>query len=210
VPRIRVKICGITRDQDAQLAASLGADAVGLNFFPASTRAVDPDSVAGIVGNLPAFVTVVGLFVNPEVELVRKVLDSGLVHCLQFQGDEIPEFCQQFGVPFIKAIRVADLETARRSLVPFRGICSVILDSYVKGSAGGTGKTFDWSIARELIHDGHNPIILAGGLAADNVADAIAQVAPYAVDLCSGVEARPGIKDEKKMRNFFEVLDGIR
>ncbi|MCB1671898.1 MAG: phosphoribosylanthranilate isomerase [Gammaproteobacteria bacterium] len=204
--RRRIKICGITRAEDARLAADLGADALGLVFHPASSRALNPDSIANVVGRLPAFVTVVGLFVDPELALVQQVLETGLVQCLQFHGNESVDFCRSFGVPFIKAIRVRDLDQARRQLQPFQGQCSVILDAYVKGRPGGTGEAFDWSLAKAVVSDGHNPVILAGGLTPENVASAIAAVSPYGVDVSTGVEQRPGIKDPDKLRRFFDAV----
>lgn len=204
--RHRIKICGITRAEDARLAAELGADAIGLVFHPASPRAVQPDSIAAIVAGLPAFVTVVGLFVDPSAASVARVLDTGLVQCLQFHGEESLAFCQSFGVPFIKAVRVKNLASARSHLQPFQGQCSVILDSFVQGALGGTGRTCDWDTARTLVEDAANPIILAGGLTPDNVAEALAKVLPYGVDVSSGVEESPGIKDPQKMRSFFQAV----
>jgi len=208
LPRSRIKICGITRAEDAGLAAQLGADAIGLNFYSKSPRVINPQQIDEIVENLPAFVTVVGLFVDPLREDVEAVLESGLVHCLQFHGDEPSSFCGSFGVPFIKAVRVKSLVETRRYLEPFHGACSVILDAYVKGTAGGTGESFDWSVARELVDDGQNPIILAGGLCPDNVAQAIAAVKPYGVDVSSGVEIEPGRKDPDKLSRFFAEVNG--
>ncbi len=206
--RRRVKICGITTAIDARLAASLGADAIGLNFHPASSRYIDPERVAEITENLPAFVTVVALFVNPARNAVEKLLDSGTVQCLQFHGDEPLSFCRSFGVPFIKALRVRDLEETRRQLDSFDGAGGVILDAYVKGEPGGTGQVFDWQIARQLVEEGHDQLILAGGLTPDNVAAAIGAVSPYGVDVSSGVESRPGIKDPDRMRRFFAAVSG--
>ena len=208
LPRRRIKICGITRPEDARLAADLGADAIGLNFHPRSPRAVDKQQIGKIVSFLPAFVTVVGLFVNPLKEDVQAVLDTGVIQCLQFHGDESLQFCSSFGVPFIKAVRVKGLAEARHYLEPFHGACSVILDAYVKGTAGGTGESFDWSVARELVNDRQNPIILAGGLRPENVAAAIAAVEPYGVDVSSGVESAPGLKDPDKLSRFFAAVNG--
>lgn len=208
MPRRRVKICGITRADDARLAAEHGADAIGLNFHPQSPRAIKPQQIKEIVGNLPAFVTVVGLFVDPLRKDVEEVLDSGLIQCLQFHGNETVQYCSSFGVPFIKAVRVKNLPEARSYLQPFQGKCSVILDAYVKGTAGGTGESFDWSVARELVRDGQNPIILAGGLGPENVADAIKAVEPYGVDVSSGVETAPGVKDPEKVKRFIAAVAG--
>ncbi|MBT8147562.1 MAG: phosphoribosylanthranilate isomerase [Gammaproteobacteria bacterium] len=203
MPRRRVKICGITRADDARLAAELGADAIGLNFHPQSPRAIHSLQIADIVGKLPAFVTVVGLFVDPLREDVEAVLNTGLIQCLQFHGNETVDFCSSFGVPFIKAVRVKGLAEARSYLKPFQGKCSVILDAYVKGAVGGTGESFDWSVAGEIVRDGQNPIILAGGLRPENVAEAIKAVRPYGVDVSSGVEMAPGVKDPEKVKRFI-------
>ena len=208
MPRSRIKICGITRAEDARLAAELGADAIGLNFYARSKRALEPGQVEEIVSDLPAFVTVVGLFVDPSREEVAAVLESGLIHCLQFHGAESANYCRSFGIPFIKAVRVKSLAECRQTLQPFYGTCSVILDAYVPGVAGGTGETFDWSVARELVNDDQNPIILAGGLHPDNVADAITAVKPYGVDISSGVESAPGVKDPELLRRFFAAVNG--
>jgi phosphoribosylanthranilate isomerase len=189
------------------LAAELGADAIGLNFYSASPRAIGFEKISEITGNLPAFVTVVGLFVNPSKDDVEQVLDTGLIQCLQFHGDESPQFCSSFGAPFIKAVRVRSLEETREKLQSFKGVCSILLDAYIKGLAGGTGATFDWSVARQLVEDGENPIILAGGLDPDNVADAIAQVQPYGVDVSSGVEKAPGVKDCERLARFFAAVN---
>lgn len=208
MPRCRIKICGITRAEDALLAANCGADAVGLIFHPGSPRDVNPDKIEEIVANLPAFVTVVGLFVDPSVDKVESVLESGLIQCLQFHGNESLKFCQSFALPFIKTVRVKNLAEARRDLEPFNGACSIILDTYVSGVMGGTGQTFDWSVARALVESSHNPIILAGGIDAENAAAAIAAVHPFGIDLCSGVESAPGIKDPDKLIQLFNAVNG--
>jgi phosphoribosylanthranilate isomerase len=208
LPRRRIKICGITRAEDARLAAELGADAIGLNFYSASPRAIGVEKVYELIDNLPPFVTVVGLFVNPQQADVERVLDTGLIQCLQFHGDESLQFCSSFGAPFIKAIRVRSLQDSKEKLQPFKGVCSILLDAYVKGTEGGTGATFDWSVARQLVDDGENPIILAGGLDSHNVADAITQVQPYGVDVSSGVEKAPGIKDPEKLKRFIAAVNG--
>jgi phosphoribosylanthranilate isomerase len=188
------------------MAASFGADAIGLNFYARSPRAIGASEVAGILDGLPAFTTVVGLVVNPEQALVEEVLGTGQIHCLQFHGDESLGFCQSFGVPFIKAIRVNEISQAEKQLDEFATHCTVILDAFVQGDFGGTGKTFDWSIARTLVDKYGDRIVLAGGLDPENVGQAIVRVQPYGVDVSSGVESQPGIKSRHKMQSFFEAV----
>lgn len=206
MPRPRVKICGITSNQDAQQAALLGADAIGLNFYSGSPRVIACDQVTEILSKLPAFTTVVGLLVNPTEAEVQVVLETGLVDCLQFHGDETFEYCQSFGVPYIKAIRVSDYDQAKAKLDEFAECSAVLLDAYVKGSHGGTGEQFDWSIAARLSEESDMPIILAGGLKAENVGSAIKAVKPYGVDVSSGVEIKPGTKDSAQLQAFFNAV----
>jgi len=206
LPRPRVKICGITTNEDAILAARLGADAIGLVFYPDSPRAIQLHQVGQIVADLPAFTTVVGLLVDPDAAEVEAILDQGLVQCLQFHGNETARFCNSFGFPYIKAIRVQGLAQAEAELEQFAGHCSVLLDAFVKGTQGGTGSRFDWDIAQALVSNSPNPVILAGGLNAGNVGRAIAQVNPYGVDVSSGVEQCPGIKQADLMRQFFAAV----
>ena len=203
--RTRIKICGITRNEDALLAARLGADAIGLVFHPASPRAVEPAQVPDLLAGLPPFVTVVGLLVDPDPQQVRAVLASGLVNCLQFHGNESVRMVQTFAVPRIKAIRIRD-EDSLEQLVPFKGVASVLLDTWDAHAAGGTGRSFDWSIARKAVERGHDNLVLAGGLNPDNVAEAIIQVRPWGVDVSSGVETAPGLKDSEKMRRFIAAV----
>jgi phosphoribosylanthranilate isomerase len=184
----------------------LGADAIGLNFYSGSPRVIASDQVGEIISNLPAFTTVVGLLVNPTQEEVQVVLDTGLIDCLQFHGDETFTYCQSFGVPFVKAIRVSDYDQAKSKLDEFADCSGVLLDAYVKGTHGGTGEQFDWSIAAKLAAESLTPIILAGGLNAENVGSAIESVKPYGVDVSSGVEASPGIKDPVQLQAFFSAV----
>jgi len=198
-----VKICGITRAEDALAAARLGAHALGFIFYAKSPRHVVAQRVAEIVRVLPPFVAAVGLFVNPEANDVERVLEQVPLDLLQFHGEESPAFCNRFRVPYIKAVRVragldllqyAQLHSAARGL---------LLDAFVEGAHGGTGTAFDWSlIPREL----PLPVILSGGLNPDNVADAIRRVRPWAVDVSSGVEASPGIKDPRKITAFMNEV----
>jgi len=210
LPRPRVKICGLTRPEDARLAVSLGADAIGLNFYPASPRVIPVERVAALVSGLPAFVTVVGLFVDPTREQVEAAVQTGLLQCLQFHGNETPEFCASFRIPFLKAVRVNSLESARECLQKFGSSANILLDTYVAGQAGGTGKVFDWDLAGRLVRESRNPIILAGGLTPDNVQEALLRVQPYGVDVSSGVESAPGIKDSDKLQRFFHAVDSLR
>jgi len=206
----RVKICGITRNEDALMCARMGADAIGLVFYPPSPRFVTATQAAEIARILPPFVTTVGLFVNPAVEQVAEVLREAHLDLLQFHGDEAPEFCASFGVPWLKAIRVkAGVDLVQYAL-RYREAKGLLLDAYVEGTPGGTGLSFDWSlIPAEL----PLPIILSGGLAPANVAAAIKQVKPWAVDVSSGVEAVKGINTLKGIKDGAKIaafMEGVR
>ena len=204
--RTRIKICGITRIEDAQVAATCGADAIGLVFYAASPRAVTLEQAAAIARSVPAFVTCVGLFVNPRAEEVEEVIQQVPIDCLQFHGEESAGFCEQFGRPYIKAIRVnqdTDINLEARRYTQAR---AVLLDAYVKDIPGGTGESFDWT---RIPADCAKPVILAGGLTIENVAEAICQVHPYAVDVSGGVEQRKGIKDQAKIRQFIAEVTSI-
>lgn len=203
--RTRIKICGITRKEDAQGAVALGADALGLVFYPPSPRALSIEKALDISEQIPAFVTRVALFLNPQASDVESIIRGLGPDLLQFHGTEDAGFCSQFGLPYIKALGMADLsvdglEAIQREHVAALGF---LLDSHKSGEAGGTGKAFDWSQAPDQIH---RPIVLAGGLQPENVAQAIQQVRPYAVDVSSGVESAAGIKDPDKMRRFVEQV----
>ncbi len=198
--RVRVKICGITRPEDGTLAARLGADAVGLVFHPKSPRAVTIEQAQAIVAALPPFVTRVGLFVNAEPLAIEAVLGAVPIDVLQFHGDEPPEACRPYGRLYLKAIRMrpeVDLEAAAAA---YPDAAALLLDAYVEGIEGGTGRSFDWS---RLPQDFRKPLILAGGLTPDNVAQALTVIRPYAVDVSGGVERDKGVKDEDKMRRFI-------
>lgn len=199
-----VKICGITRVEDALAAAHAGAHAIGLIFAAESPRRVSNAVARKLVEVLPAFVTPVALFVDPQPAEVERVLDEVGPQLLQFQGDETPDFCVRFGVPYIKAARVRPgmdlLQYARRH----RAAKGLLLDAFVEGSHGGTGSTFDWSSIPAKLP---LPLILAGGLDPDNVGDAVRRVRPWAVDVSSGVETGKGIKDAAKIAAFIR---GVR
>lgn len=201
--RTRAKICGITRVEDAHQVVNAGADAIGLVFYPPSPRAVTIAQAADIAAVVPAFVTVTALFVNPTAEQVQSVLDNVRIDLIQFHGDEDDGFCRQFNRPYIKAIRVRQASDMVEACLRFPGALSLLLDSYKPGVPGGTGETFDWSLVPD---DLNKPIILAGGLSAENVAAAIAEVRPFAVDVSGGVEASKGIKDAGKIQAFMNEV----
>lgn len=201
--RTRLKICGITRPQDALAVVQAGADAIGLVFYAPSPRAVDIATAQAVVAAVPAFVTVTALFVNPAADEVQKVLDSVRIDLIQFHGDEEDDFCSQFNRPYIKAIRVRQASDVVASCLRFPGALAVLLDSYKPGVPGGTGETFDWSLVPDELT---KPIILAGGLTIANVASAIRQVRPFAVDVSGGVEADKGIKDPGKITAFADEV----
>jgi phosphoribosylanthranilate isomerase len=207
----RIKICGITRVEDALAAVRSGADAIGLVFYEPSPRYVNVVHAAHLAGSLPPFVTAVGLFVNAEADFVRKVLDCVPLDLLQFHGDESPEYCAQFSKPYIKAIRVKAGVDLLQCASDFRGAQGLLLDAHVNGIPGGTGATFDWALIPKKLP---LPVILSGGLDAKNVAAAIKQVQPYAVDVSSGVEAggveaSKGIKDAAKIAAFINEVKNI-
>lgn len=208
--RTRVKICGLTRAEDALAAVKAGADALGLVFYPPSPRAVSIDQAIDVIAKVPAFVSVTGLFVNPTVEEVQSVIDAARIDLLQFHGDEDEAFCAQFKHPYIKAIRVRQTSDVVASSLRFPGALAVLLDSYKPGVPGGTGETFDWSLIPDTPE--LKPLILAGGLTPDNVAQAITDIAPFAVDVSGGVEVTEGdtilkgIKDQDKLNRFLNEV----
>lgn len=202
----RIKICGITREQDVLAVANSGADALGLVFYEKSPRHVSVQQAAKLVRAVSPFVTVVGLFVNPSVDYVREVLSKVPLDILQFHGEEAPEFCTQFGKPYLKAIRVKPGVDLIQCASRYAGAQGLLLDAYIEGTQGGTGESFDWSL---IPHDLPLPVILSGGLHAGNVAQAIRQVQPYAVDVSSGVEASKGIKDAVKVAAFIKEVKSI-
>jgi phosphoribosylanthranilate isomerase len=200
----RIKICGITRVEDGLAAARAGADAIGLVFYPPSPRHVTVAQASEIARALPPFVTTVGLFVNPEAEEVEAVLHQLHLDLLQFHGDEPPEFCRRFGMPYLKAVRVktgVDLVQYADFYPDAKGL---LLDAWVEGVAGGTGKSFDWELIPAQLP---LPVVLSGGLDPLNVEAAVRRVNPWAVDVSSGVEAARGIKDAAKIAAFVQ---GVR
>lgn len=204
--RTRVKICGITRPEDAVEAARLGVDAIGLVFYENSPRHLSIEQAKAICQALPSFVSVVSLFLNPEAQLVNNVLASVPVDLLQFHGHERGDYCRGFGRPYIKALGMASdpgLEQRAKEYSDARGL---LLDSHETGAAGGTGESFDWNTIPQSFRQS---IILAGGLNPQNVAAAITTVRPYAVDLSSGVEIAPGIKDAGLMAQLMKEVKRV-
>ena len=197
---VRVKICGITRLEDALAAARLGADALGFNFWPGSRRFIAPAEARRIIRALPPLLTTVGVFVDPtHDEAVAAAAISG-VQVLQLHGDESPEACRAFQLPVIKGLRVAGPE-ALAGLDRFAGLAGLLLDAASPGY-GGSGLTFDWTIARQAA--ARFPLLLAGGLTPDNVGEAVRAVRPWAVDVASGVESSPGVKDPTQLARFIQ------
>ena len=198
--RVRTKICGITRIEDARAAIQAGADALGFVFYQASPRYIAPHSAQEIITHTPPFTVKVGLFVNPDRNFVSAVLATVALDILQFHGDEDPAFCNSFDKPYIKAVRVqgnTDLHATSRR---YADAAALLLDSYSEDAPGGTGTCFDWSI---IPADLPRPIIIAGGLTVANVRQAIEVARPYAVDVSSGVELEAGIKDKDKITAFI-------
>lgn len=196
---VRSKICGITRVDDALTAAKAGADAIGLVFYAKSPRAVDVRQARQIVAALPPFVTTVGLFVNASRCEINEILDAVPLDMLQFHGDETPAQCEGFHRPWFKALRVGNGEDIETQVARYANASGILLDTFVAGVPGGTGERFDWSLIPAALA---KPLILAGGLTAENVQQAIAQVRPYAVDVSGGVEASKGVKDASKVMAF--------
>lgn len=202
--RTRVKICGITNLDDAKAAIAAGADALGFVFYEKSARNVTIDQVKTIIQDLPAFVNTVALFVNASGAFVNDVISETKIDLLQFHGDEAVEFCESFARPYIKAIRMKEDTDLQQLANDYASARALLLDTYVKGVPGGTGESFNWAWLENLPAGFDKSIILAGGLTADNVADAIKQAKPYAVDVSGGVEAVPGKKDSVAIQNFIK------
>lgn len=198
---IRVKICGITSYEDARAAVEAGADALGFIFVRETPRYIEPEEVVAIAAQLPPFITTVGVFSNRTPDEVEQIVSRSGLSLAQLHGDESPADCRRLRTPFVKTIRVQgehDLE----ALHTYPQARAFLLDTYVADQPGGTGRTFPWEIAAKAVRQAR--VILSGGLTPDNVALAVTQVRPYAVDVCSGVEASPGRKDYQKVREFIE------
>lgn len=204
--RIKVKICGLTNLEDALMAVDMGADMVGFNFYPHSQRFIDITRALDIINKIPTFVDTVGIFVNPTIEDIRDVAEQGFLNWIQLHGDESVEFCDSLRwmtTRTIKAIRVKD----RRDIETAKGYFTdaVLFDTFVDGAYGGTGQRFNW----RQIDPSYRRVFLAGGITPDNVAQAV-ETGAYAIDVCSGIESRPGKKDYLMMRQLFENIRHIR
>ncbi|MFK7995946.1 MAG: phosphoribosylanthranilate isomerase [Granulosicoccus sp.] len=202
-PRTRVKICGITRLEDAQAADRLGVDALGFVFVPASKRYVSPIVAADIAAQLSPFVTVVGLFLNADQSTVNDALTALPDMVPQFHGQETSDYCDSFNRPYIKALGVGSDIPSRERLLEYRRATGFLFDSNEPGALGGTGHTFDWTRLDDKID---KSLILAGGLNVQNVREAIMQVAPQALDVSTGVEIAKGVKDPQVMREFIRAV----
>ncbi|VAW51249.1 Phosphoribosylanthranilate isomerase [hydrothermal vent metagenome] len=204
--RTRVKICGITRCEDAQLAIDAGVDAIGLVFYGKSPRFVSNEMAAKISQMIPAFVSRVALFKDADKQMIESVLQMVEIDLIQFHGSETAEFCEQFGLPYIKALGMKDTEHDANFLQmnteKYASAKALLLDGHAPGEAGGTGETFNWASIAEI----SKPVVLAGGLNPDNVKQAIELVHPFAVDVSSGVESAPGIKDKQKVAAFMKQV----
>ena len=205
--RTRVKICGITRIEDALAAAHNGADAIGLVFYAESPRNVSLQAAQEIVDALPPFISVVGLFVNASENKIQTVLSQLRLDVLQFHGDETVADCAQFNLPYLKAIRVKPDTNLLQYCLEFNSAQALLLDAHSDAAYGGTGQVFDWDLIPQNLP---KPIILAGGLNAQNVGDAIKQAQPYAVDVSGGVEQSKGIKDAAKIAAFMRAVEQTR
>lgn len=205
--RTRVKICGLTSVGDTKLAVDAGADAIGLVFYEPSPRYVEVEKAAEIASSIPAFVTKVALFVNPDVDYVKRILAKVDIDLIQFHGDESAEFCKQFNKPFIKAIRMQANTDLQAIAEEFNDSLGLLLDAYVAGVPGGTGEQFNWDWIPD---DLPIKVILAGGLNADNVQQAINTAKPWAVDVSGGVEQSKGVKSPEKINEFMKrVLQSV-
>lgn len=196
---VKVKICGITNQKDAFAALDAGADALGFVFYNGSPRNIAREDAARIIEQLPPFIQTVGLFVNESIETINNIADLCGLDVIQLHGDETPQFCNSINRRVIKALRIKDIS----SLEPLESfnVAGMLLDAWSPSEQGGTGRTFNWDIAE--IASQKKQIILAGGLSPDNVTDAIRKVRPYAVDVSSGVESSPGVKDHMLLRDFI-------
>lgn len=202
----KVKICGITNLEDAEVAIDAGADLLGFNFYKQSPRYIEPQNAQQIISKLPAFMDMVGLFVNADYDTIRKAMDQCSLNWLQLHGDEEPEFCHSLGslhLGTIKALRVKDYQDIKKAEQYFTD--AILLDAFDPEKYGGTGLRFDWNIIGHI----NKRIFLAGGINPDNVVDAV-KLGVYGIDICSGVESEPGKKDHKKLKQLFENIRHYR
>ncbi len=201
--RTRVKICGVTRAEDALEAARCGADAIGLVFYPASPRYVTVQQAQQVVAALPPFISVVALFVNAKQAEIEAIISQVRIDIVQFHGDETAAECERIKLPYFKAIRVKPDTNLLQYEVDFSSAKALLLDTYSESAYGGTGHVFDWDLIPKNMA---KPVILAGGLTAENVGLAIEKVKPYAVDISGGVELSKGVKDAKKIAAFMQAV----
>lgn len=201
--RTRVKICGITTVKDGLMVANAGVDSIGLVFYEPSPRHVEIEQARLIAEALPAFVTKTALFVNPGISYVKSVLAQVSIDLLQFHGDETAEFCEQFGLPYMKAVRMQTSTNLVQLAEQYASSCGLLLDAYKPGVPGGTGEQFNWNWVPKTLA---KPIILAGGLTAENIHDAIHTVQPWAVDVSGGVEATKGVKSAERVTLFMQQV----
>ena len=204
--RVRIKICGLTRPEDARCASGLGVDAIGLNFYPPSPRFLGVSAARAVRASISPFVTTVAVFVNPGADDVRRVMGEVGVDMLQFHGTEPARFCEEFGIPYLKAIGMREGVDLAEAVREYPSAAAWLLDVHDTQKWGGTGRTFDWSAVKGTFD---RPIVLAGGLAPQNVEDAIRRVRPFAVDVCGGVESAGGIKEESMLAAFVERVEGV-
>jgi phosphoribosylanthranilate isomerase len=202
--RTRVKICGFTQVNEAVIAAELGVDAIGLVFYPPSPRHVSIDQAIKIVSALPAFVTVVALFVDEKESAIRQVMSNVSIDCLQFHGDEQADECRIYHKPYMKAIRMKETVDVAKIAEQYHDASALLLDAYHSGIKGGSGQRFNWDLIPEKCS---LPVVLAGGLDQNNVKQAIQSVKPYALDVSSGVELDKGVKDVAKMAAFIQEIN---
>jgi len=200
----KIKICGITNIEDALWAVELKVDALGF-IFAESPRRVEPEIVQGIIELLPPFVSSVGVFVNEDRKKVEEIAESCGLTTLQFHGQESPSYCEGFKQKIVKALRIENKDILKKAAQYQDKVDAYLLDTYSPSKYGGTGKTFDWSIAKEIKKFGL-PIILSGGLSPENIKEAINEVEPYGIDVSSGVEERPGKKNMEKLINFVRIV----
>ncbi|HET9032441.1 MAG TPA: phosphoribosylanthranilate isomerase [Dokdonella sp.] len=200
--RVRIKFCGITRIEDARFAAELGVDALGFVFTRRSRRFIEPDAAARIMRESPPFVTRVALFMDDEPAWIKQVVSMARPQLLQFHGSESAAECAAHGMPYLKAVPMASVTDVASYAAGFPAATGFLLDAHASGESGGQGERFDWSRQVSL----QRPLILAGGLDADNVSEAIRAMRPYAVDVSSGIESAPGIKDAARMQAFAETV----
>jgi phosphoribosylanthranilate isomerase len=200
--RTRIKFCGIRRAADAKSAVDLGVDAIGFVLVPQSKRFIAAERAAKLRTQLPPFVSAVALFMDASAADVRRAIEVLQPDLLQFHGREEPSFCAAFGLPYVKAIAMGGVSTPAREERRFRAAAALLLDSHVPGAMGGRGETFDWSKVAKL----RRPVVLAGGLTPHNVGQGIRRLRPYAVDVSSGIELKPGVKDLDKMRAFVKAV----